>query len=144
MKIQFIRVRPTAQLPQRGSKEAAGYDLFSANTEPIHLMPGERALIPIGLQVAIPLGYELQIRPRSGMANNLGVTVLNTPGTIDSDFRGEIHVLLINHGSGSFPVLRAMKIAQCVLKPIFEQEWEEVAELPSTDRGEGGFGSTGQ
>jgi dUTP pyrophosphatase len=116
-------------------------DLAAAETAT--LPPGERASVGTGLAVAVPEGYELQIRPRSGLAARHGVTLVNTPGTIDADYRGEIRILLINHGREPFHVERGDRIAQAVLAPVTRARWAETDELPFTERGEGGFGSTG-
>ena len=112
--------------------------------EPILLQAGERAMIPTGLSVAIPQGYEIQVRPRSGLAAKHGLTCLNTPGTIDSDYRGEIKVILINLGQDAFTIQRGERIAQLVLAPVTQLAWIEVGALDETDRGAGGFGSTGR
>jgi len=112
--------------------------------EPILLQAGERAMIPTGLSVAIPQGYEIQVRPRSGLAAKHGLTCLNTPGTIDSDYRGEIKVILINLGQDAFTIQRGERIAQLVLAPVTQLAWIEVDALDETDRGAGGFGSTGR
>lgn len=128
-------------LPERKSPEAAGLDLCAA--EPVTLSPGGRALVPCGFAMAIPEGYEAQIRPRSGLAWKHGVTVLNAPGTIDSDYRGEVMVLLINHGEVAFEIEAGMRIAQMVIAQVAMAGVEVVQELPSSDRGAGGFGSTG-
>jgi dUTP pyrophosphatase len=130
-------------LPAYGSAEAAGCDLLAALAAPLTLAPGESAIVPTGLKIALPPGYELQVRPRSGLAAKHGVTVLNTPGTVDSDYRGEVGVVLINHGRGDFTVERGMRIAQAVLAPVLHIAWEPVADLDQTERGAGGFGSTG-
>jgi len=124
--------------------ESAGMDLTAALTEAIELSPGERALIPTGLSIALPPGYEAQVRPRSGLAIKHGVTVLNTPGTVDADYRGEIKVILINHGQEPFTVKRGMRIAQMVITRHANVKWDVVEALEETKRGEGGFGSTGQ
>ena len=108
------------------------------------LRPGERAMVPTGLSVAIPEGYEIQMRPRSGLAAKHGITCLNTPGTIDSDYRGELKVILINHGADDFTIARGERIGQMVLAPVTRIAWAEVNSLPETARGEGGFGSTGR
>lgn len=130
-------------LPKYATSGAAGLDLQAAIERDITLYSGDSKAIPTGLSVAIPAGYELQIRPRSGLAARNQVTVLNTPGTIDSDFRGQILVLLINHGDKPFIIEREMRIAQAVLCPVVRIEWQTVSELPGTERGDGGFGSTG-
>lgn len=130
-------------LPSRKSSAAAGLDISAAVEEPVTLLPGERKLIPTGFQMAIPDGYEAQIRPRSGLALNCGITMLNSPGTIDSDYRGEVKVLAINHGQKTFVINRGERIAQIVIAPIPKVSIAEAKELPETERGEGGFGSTG-
>ena len=133
-------------LPAYQSAQAAGLDLQAAlpEQEPIVLVPGQRALIPTGLSIALPDGYEAQVRPRSGLAARHGVTVLNAPGTVDADYRGEIGVPLINHGSEPFTVRRGERIAQMVIAPVVQAQLVEVASLSATDRGGGGFGSTGR
>jgi len=130
-------------LPAYGSPGAAGLDLLAALKSELVLMPGARAIIPCGIEIALPEGYEAQVRPRSGMALRHGVTVLNAPGTVDSDYRGEVCVVLVNHGSEPFAVKRGMRIAQLVVAPVSRVEWRETAELPESGRGAGGFGSTG-
>ena len=133
------------QLPAYETDLAAGADLraaVDANT-PMTLAPGERALVPTGLAMALPGGFEAQIRPRSGLAYKHGVTVLNSPGTIDADYRGEVKVLLINHGAEAFTINRGERIAQMVIAPITQPKFKTVEELSETDRGAGGFGSTG-
>lgn len=133
-------------LPQYQTERAAGMDLTAAlaEDETIFLPMGERALIPTGLAMEIPAGFEAQIRPRSGIALNYGVTVLNSPGTIDSDYRGEIKVLLVNLGLDTFPVERGTRIAQLVICPVARAAFDLVAELEESARGIGGFGSTGR
>ena len=115
----------------------------AAVDEPVTLAPGKRALIPIGIRIALPEGFEAQIRPRSGLAYKSGITMLNSPGTIDSDYRGEIKVIVINHGEEDFKIKRGDRIAQMVISSVQQIEIQEVFELPKTKRGEGGFGSTG-
>ena len=122
---------------------SAGMDLRAANNEDITISAGETALIPTAMAIALPKGYEAQIRPRSGLALKKSVTVLNTPGTIDSDYRGEIGIILINHGKEDFIVEKGMRIAQMIIAKYEQAELEFVSELDDTDRGEGGFGSTG-
>lgn len=132
------------KLPTYATKQSAGMDLTAALEEAFDIGPGERALIPTGLAIALPEGFEAQIRPRSGLAINHGVTVLNSPGTIDADYRGEIKVILINHGQDAFTVQRGMRIAQMVVERYTQVNWGVVADLESeTERGESGFGSTG-
>jgi dUTP pyrophosphatase len=123
---------------------AAGLDLVAAVNETLSLQPGGRALVPTGLAMALPAGYEAQVRPRSGLAAKHGVTVLNTPGTIDADYRGEVKVILINLGDTAFEISRGDRIAQMVIAPVLQAEIEEVEILSETSRGTGGFGSTGQ
>ena len=119
-------------------------DLSAFLTNDVVIRPGNKAVIPTGLAVSIPKGYEIQIRPRSGLAAKSNITVLNTPGTIDSDYRGEIKVIIYNHGDNDFVINNGDRIAQMVLSPIIRMELEEVKDLPKTIRGEGGFGSTGK
>jgi len=130
-------------LPAYATSGAAGMDLLAAVRLPLTIVPGERALIPTGLAVALPPGHELQVRPRSGLALRHGIVLPNSPGTIDADYRGEVQVILLNAGSEPFTVERGMRIAQAVLAPVLRAEWVEVAELETTARHEGGFGSTG-
>lgn len=130
-------------LPEYETEGSAGCDLRAALDEPIILKPGKRALIPTGLRMALTEGFEAQIRPRSGLAYRNGITMLNSPGTIDSDYRGEIKVLAINHGENDFTIKHGDRIAQMVIAPIQQIEIQQVYELPKTKRGHGGFGSTG-
>ena len=130
-------------LPAPATAASAGADLLAAVTEPVTLEPGQRALVPTGIAIALPQGYEAQVRPRSGLAAEHGVTLLNSPGTIDADYRGEIGVLLINHGDQPFRVTRGMRIAQLVIAPVGRARWREADGLDETGRGAGGFGSTG-
>lgn len=130
-------------LPAYATPGAAGLDLAAAVTEPVVIPPGRRAVVPTGLTVALPAGFEAQVRPRSGLAARAGVTVLNTPGTIDSDYRGEIQVILINFGEAPFTVSRGERIAQLVVAPVVRLAWRAADRLPETARGAGGFGSTG-
>ena len=130
-------------LPAYESTYAAGMDLPAAIASDLVLKPGARALVPTGLAIALPEGYEAQIRPRSGLAARFGVTVLNTPGTVDADYRGELKVILNNLGKDSFTVERGMRIAQMVIAPVIQAELKETDTLPNTKRGESGFGSTG-
>jgi len=133
------------ELPQYETVLAAGADLRAAvpQSTPMRLEPGARALVPTGFAMALPAGYEAQIRPRSGLAYKHGVTCLNTPGTIDADYRGEVKVLLINHGDQAFDINRGDRIAQMVIAPICQPDFLRVSELSETKRGAGGFGSTG-
>lgn len=132
------------ELPKQMTDGSSGADLAAAIHTPIKIMPGQYALIPTGLIVEIPLGYEMQVRPRSGIAAKNGVTVLNTPGTVDADYRGEVQVILINLGSEPFEITRGMRIAQAVIAEVPRVEYLEVEVLSETDRGEGGFGHTGR
>jgi dUTP pyrophosphatase len=133
-------------LPAYQSAHAAGLDLLAAvpDGSPLILAPGAYALVPTGLIIALPPGYEAQVRPRSGLAAKHGVTVLNAPGTVDADYRGEIGVLLINHGAKPFPIQRGERIAQMVIASVARAELVAAASLSATERGEGGFGSTGR
>ncbi len=131
-------------LPAWQTEGSAGADVRAALTEPLVLEPGERRLVPTGLRVALPPGWELQVRPRSGLAAKHGVTVINSPGTIDADYRGELLVPLVNLGREPFRVERGERVAQLVLAPVYRAEWQVVAELDDTARGVGGFGSTGR
>lgn len=131
------------QLPSYATQGSAGMDLTAAIEEAFDLEPGQRTLVSTGLSMAMPLGYEAQIRPRSGLALKHGITVLNTPGTIDSDYRGEIKVLLANLGTEAVTIERGMRIAQMVIAKHEHVTWNAVENLDDTDRGEGGFGSTG-
>jgi len=131
-------------LPSYQSKLAAGLDVVAAVIEPVELAPEGRMLVPTGFALELPEGYEAQVRPRSGLALKHGVTLLNTPGTIDADYRGEVMVLLINHGSEKFTIRRGDRIAQLVIAPVNHVEIVAVETLGATERGPGGFGSTGQ
>ena len=133
-------------LPAYQTAHAAGLDLLAAVPEhhPLTLLPGRSVLVPTGLSIALPEGYEAQVRPRSGLAAKHGVTVLNAPGTVDADYRGEIGVLLINHGDTAFPICRGERIAQMVIGSVVRAELVPAATLSPTDRGSGGFGSTGR
>ncbi len=130
-------------LPSYATPGSAGVDLYAAVKEPITLQPGERRLIPTGIRIALPQGYEAQIRPRSGLALRHGIGMVNSPGTIDSDYRGEIGIILINWGQEPFTIHRGDRIAQMVIAPIARVEWELCEELPPSQRAEGGFGHTG-
>ncbi|MDJ0946264.1 MAG: dUTP diphosphatase [Kiloniellales bacterium] len=130
-------------LPHYATPDSAGVDLVAAVEDAVVLAPGERRLIPTGIAIALPPGTEAQVRPRSGLALRHGITLLNTPGTIDADYRGEIGVILINLGQESFAIDRGMRIAQMIVAPVVQVAWDEVAELSESQRGIGGFGSTG-
>ena len=131
-------------IPKYSSENSAGADLKAAVDETVLLPPGERRLIPTGIRIEIPKGFEAQVRPRSGLALKHGVTVLNAPGTIDSDYRGEIGVILINHGENPFEIDRGDRIAQLVISPVTTVDFVPILELNETARGAGGFGSTGR
>jgi dUTP pyrophosphatase len=130
-------------LPSYESEGAAGLDLRACLEAPVSIPPGGTALIPTGLAVAVPSGFEAQVRPRSGLALKHAISLPNTPGTIDSDYRGEVKIILINHGKDPFTVEHGMRIAQMVVAPVARIDWDPVDTLPGTDRGAGGFGSTG-
>ena len=134
---------PSLPLPSRQTPEAAGLDICAANPEPITLLPGARALVPTGLVLALPRGIEAQIRPRSGLALRHGITLLNTPGTLDPDYRGELQIIVINLGQEPFTIRQGDRIAQMVLARLVAAELEEVQELPASSRGAGGFGHSG-
>lgn len=143
VEIRFKRIHPGAQVPAYQSAEAAGMDLHACLDAPVTLQPGDLARIPLGFIMAIPKGHEGQVRPRSGLAAKFGVTVPNAPGTIDSDYRGEAMVALINLGRAAFTVEHGMRIAQLIVAPVLHVQVREVDELDATQRGSGGFGSTG-
>jgi dUTP pyrophosphatase len=146
LEIQIARLPGTDDLPLPSyqTEHSAAMDLAAAVAEPLVLEPGGRALVPCGFQIAVPEGYEAQVRPRSGLASKHGVTVVNAPGTIDSDYRGEVKVALVNLGRESFTVERGMRVAQMLVAPVPRVRWAEVAALPPTARGAGGFGHTGR
>lgn len=141
--IEFKKLRTEAQIPQYMTSLAAGLDVHALPIKSILLAPGQRCLVPTGLAVAIPTGYEIQVRPRSGMAIKHGITLVNSPGTIDADYRGEIGVILINHGSETFTINPGDRIAQLVVAPVCQADLVEVEQLSETTRGSGGFGHTG-
>lgn len=130
-------------LPAYATEHAAGMDIRAAVTEPVVLQPGQRAMIPTGLHVELPPGIEAQIRPRSGLAARNGITMLNSPGTIDADYRGEIRVIVINHGNQPFTVQRGDRVAQMIVAPVIQVRWQDAESLNDTKRGHGGFGHTG-
>ena len=145
VKLSILRL-PHARdlpLPAYATEGSAGFDLLAAIPEDMTLAPGARLAVPCGIAIALPIGFEAQVRPRSGLALNHGVTLLNAPGTVDSDYRGEIKAILINHGAAPFKIARGMKIAQVVIARHETAEMAEVDILPDTARGAGGFGSTG-
>jgi dUTP pyrophosphatase len=143
--VRLLRLRhgQGLALPCYQSKHAAGLDVVAAVSEPVELSPGARALVPTGFALELPDGYEAQVRPRSGLALKHGVTLLNSPGTIDADYRGEVMVLMINHGSETFTIRRGDRIAQLVVAPVSRVDLVAVEVLGETERGPGGFGSTG-
>jgi|TARA_X000001036_G_scaffold436726_1_gene480452 dUTP pyrophosphatase len=143
-KVLIKKLNPNVELPAYKTEGSSGMDLMAFIEEPIKISPNCTYLVPTGLSLAFPHEYEVQIRPRSGLAIKSSITVLNTPGTIDSDYRGEIKVILINHGTKDFFVNNKDRIAQMVLTPVIKIDFEETDTLPDTVRGEGGFGSTGK
>ena len=144
VKVLIKKLNPSVQLPSYKTNGASGMDLMAFIEKPINLKPGKSCLVPTGLSVAFPQEYEIQIRPRSGLAAKKSIGILNTPGTIDSDYRGELKIILFNHGSEDFIINNSDRVAQMVLTPIIKMELEETNELPESIRGEGGFGSTGK
>lgn len=144
VKIRRLPGTEDVPLPAYQSAEAAAMDLHAAVVEPLALEPGKVVAVPCGFQVAVPAGHEAQVRPRSGLAAKHAILLPNSPGTIDADYRGEVKVLLLNGGRETFTVTRGMRIAQMLIVPVPRVQWKEVAELPPTARGEGGFGSTGR
>ena len=143
VELRWTRLRPDASLPQPATAQAAGLDLSAAMDSPIRLEPGAIAAIPCGFAMALPAGYEAQVRARSGLALKHGISIPNAPGTIDADYRGEIGIILINHGDHPVEITRGMRIAQLVVAPVIQARWQEVDSLDETARGGGGFGSTG-
>tara|TARA_Y100000389_G_C17056757_1_gene315438 strand:- start:119 stop:556 length:438 start_codon:yes stop_codon:yes gene_type:complete len=144
VKVLIKKLNPSVKLPSYKTNGASGMDLMAFLEKPINLERGKSCLVPTGLSVAFPEEYEIQIRPRSGLAAKNNISVLNTPGTIDSDYRGELKIILFNHGSKNFIINNNDRIAQIVLTPIIKMELEETNELPESIRGKGGFGSTGK
>ena len=144
VKVLVKKLNPKVQLPSYKTKGSSGMDLMAFIKDPIKIAPNTSALIPTGISVAIPNDVEIQIRPRSGLAVKSSISVLNTPGTIDSDYRGELKVILFNHSKEEFVVRNNDRIAQIVLMPVLKTDFEEVDNLPDTLRGSGGFGSTGK
>lgn len=143
MKVQIVN-KSKHELPKYATNLSAGMDLRANINEPITLHVGERCLIPTGIHIGLPEGYEAQIRPRSGMALKYGITVLNTPGTIDADYTGDVGVILINHGQEPFTIYDGDRVAQMIIAKFEKAEWIEVDSLQETERGEGGFGHTGK
>ena len=144
IKVLIIKLNPKAELPKYKTEGSSGMDLMALIEKPITIKPQDSALIPTGLSIAIPKDMEVQIRHRSGLAAKSSISVLNTPGTIDSDYRGEIKIILFNHGKEEFTINNKDRIAQMILMPVLKAEFEEVEELPKTIRGSGGFGSSGK
>ncbi len=144
VKVLIKKLDPDVQLPEYKTSGASGVDLIAFIKEPINVEPKTSVLIPTGLSVAFPEDYEIQIRPRSGLAAKNNISVLNTPGTIDSDYRGEIKVIIYNHGNENFSINNGDRIAQMILAPVVKMELEEKNDLPKSIRGKGGFGSTGK
>ena len=143
-KVLIKKLDPTVELPAYKTEGASGMDLMALLKEPITLKPNSSCLVPTGIAIAFSSDYEIQIRPRSGLAAKNNVTVLNTPGTIDSDYRGEIKIILFNHGKNDFLINNKDRIAQMILTPVIKMDLQETDELPETIRGDGGFGSTGK
>jgi len=143
-KVLIKKLHPAVELPAYKTEGASGMDLMAILNEPINLKPNTSCLVPTGLAVAFSSDFEIQIRPRSGLAAKNSISILNTPGTIDSDYRGEIKVILFNHGKNDFLINNKDRIAQMILTPVIKMELEETYDLPETVRGEGGFGSTGK
>ena len=144
VKVLIKKLNPSVQLPSYKTSGSSGMDLMACIDKPINLQPGKSCLVSTGLSVAFPEGYEIQIRPRSGLAAKSSISVLNTPGTIDSDYRGELKIILFNHGNENFVIENNDRVAQMILAPTIKMELEETKELPDSIRGEGGFGSTGK
>jgi len=144
VKVLIKKLNPNVELPVYKTNGASGMDLMAFIEEPIKIAPNSSYLVPTGLSVAFSEDYEVQIRPRSGLAAKNGITILNTPGTIDSDYRGEIKIILFNHGKDNFLINNKDRVAQMILTPVVKMEFEETASLPDTLRGKGGFGSTGK
>jgi dUTP pyrophosphatase len=142
-KILIKRISEKVVLPKYETSGSSGMDISAFIEIDIEINPGEKAIIPTGFSLSIPRGFEVQIRPRSGLAAKNGISVLNTPGTIDADYRGEIKVILVNFGKEKFKIEKGLRIAQMVVCPVVQAEMEQVEELPNTSRGSGGFGSTG-
>ena len=144
VKVLIKKLNPSVKLPSYKTNGASGMDLMAFIEKPIHLEPGKSCLVPTGLSVAFPEEYEIQIRPRSGLAVKNSISVLNAPGTIDSDYRGELKIILFNHGNENFIINNNDRVAQMVLTPVIKMELKETSELPKSIRGKGGFGSTGK
>ncbi len=143
VRVAIQLLSPLAQLPRYATAGSAGLDLAAAIDAPMSLAPGAFALVPCGFAIALPSGFEAQVRPRSGLASSHGITVLNAPGTIDSDYRGEVKVLLVNHGPAHFTITSGLRIAQLVVHSVTRVQWDEADSLTPSERGAGGFGHTG-
>ncbi len=143
IEVKIIRCRPEARLPCYMTAQAAGMDLYAVLDGDVVLSAGQRVMVPTGIAIALPAGYEAQVRPRSGLASKYGVTLVNSPGTIDADYRGEISVILINHGGDDFIVNDGERIAQMIIAPVLRCRWNMVENLEASERGSGGFGHTG-
>jgi len=144
LKVKFLKGKNQAQaLPSKATNASAGFDLLASNDKPITIPPGKRAIIPTGIAIELPKGYEAQIRPRSGLALNYGITILNTPGTIDPDYRGEIKIILINLGDKPFTIKKQDRIAQMIISKLIPVKIQSVKQLSLTKRNQGGFGHTG-
>tara|TARA_B100000686_G_scaffold328992_1_gene389666 strand:- start:2832 stop:3272 length:441 start_codon:yes stop_codon:yes gene_type:complete len=142
-KILIKKLSEETIIPKYETENSSGMDIVANINKEVEILPGEKTIIPSGFSLSIPKGFEIQIRPRSGLAAKKGISVLNTPGTIDADYRGEVKVILINLGKEKFIIEKGMRIAQMVVSPVTQAELEEAKELPKTSRGTGGFGSTG-
>ncbi|MBC7804943.1 MAG: dUTP diphosphatase [Akkermansiaceae bacterium] len=144
--VRITRLSGTEDLPLPSYKSdgAAGMDIFAACDAPVTILPGARAVVSTGFRIAVPVGYEAQVRPRSGLARDFGVDIANSPGTIDADYRGEVQIILSNHGTEPFVVERGDRVAQLIVAPVSHVEWEVVSTLDETVRGDGGFGHTGR
>ena len=142
-KILIKKLSEKTIIPKYETKGSSGMDIVANINKEVEMLPGEKAIIPTGFSLSIPEGFEVQIRPRSGLAAKKGISILNTPGTIDADYRGEIKIILINLSKEKFVVEKGMRVAQMVISPVIQAKLEEVKELPKTSRGSGGFGSTG-
>lgn len=143
IEVKIIRCRPQARLPRYMTEHAAGMDLYAALDSDVVLAPGQRVMVPTGIAIALPAGYESQVRPRSGLAVKHGVTLVNSPGTIDADYRGEISVIIINHGEADFIISDGERVAQMIIAPVSRCRWNMVENLEVSERGSGGFGHTG-
>ena len=144
IRVEIQRLSSLVDLPRYATPGAAGLDLPAAIDKPLTLAAGDYSVVPCGFAIALPIGFEAQVRPRSGLAATHGVTVLNAPGTVDSDYRGEVKVILINHGTEHFTITPGMRIAQLIVSPVARVRWEEKSELSETERSMGGFGHTGR